>query len=153
LNKMKLWRFFHLKKDTKLLLIRAFFLVWITRIGMVLLPVLTVKKVLDTLSRHSDHRSNDPIPPERIAWAVMVASHSMPKPTCLLQALATQALLAQEGMSSDLNIGVMKGTGVSFEEKALVDFHAWVEADGRIVIGGTQLNRYTILLSLKRDAH
>lgn len=76
-----------------------------------------------------------------IAWAVTVSSRYIPRATCLVRGLATQVLLAHEGIHSDLCIGVAKDDPSSFEA------HAWVETDGTVVMGGPELDRYTRLTS------
>jgi hypothetical protein len=63
-----------------------------------------------------------------VAWAVAVASRFVPKATCLVQALAGQALLARRGHAARLHIGVSKPEG-RFEA------HAWLEDEGRPILG------------------
>ena len=67
---------------------------------------------------------------ERVAWAVAVASQYVPMATCLTQALATQVLLGWQGHAARLCIGVTHSAAGQFQA------HAWVECQGRIVIGG-----------------
>lgn len=67
--------------------------------------------------------------PERIAWAVQAASRYVPDAACLVQALAAQVLLARNGYQSDLRIGVALEQGV-------LQAHAWVESQGKVLIGG-----------------
>jgi len=74
--------------------------------------------------------------------AVMTASRYIPHATCLVQAIAMQALLAHNGYSSQLHIGVAKAN------RGQLQAHAWVEYDGRVVLGATSAQRYTPLLSL-----
>jgi hypothetical protein len=63
--------------------------------------------------------------------------------TCLAQALAAQVLLTRRGYPALLRIGVAKG------ERQQLQAHAWVESEGKIVIGGSELERYTPLAVLK----
>ena len=79
-----------------------------------------MQRVKPTGSKHSV---------EQIVWAVRVASRYVPKSTCLAQALAVQRFLAGSGHSCLVRIGVAKDPILGFE------FHAWVECDGRVVIG------------------
>ena len=69
-------------------------------------------------------------PVEWIAWAVARTSRFVPGATCLTQALTTQWLLGAYGYSSTLRIGVSRNL-------AQMEAHAWVEHDGRVIIGGT----------------
>jgi Transglutaminase-like superfamily len=77
-----------------------------------------------------------------LSWAVAAASRRVPRATCLTQALALQTLLAREGYESDLHIGVARSGDGGLEA------HAWLESDGRIVIGGGGVERFTPLASL-----
>ena len=82
---------------------------------------------------------------ERIAWAVAVASEYVPNATCLTQALAALVLLQREGYGTCLRIGVARSAEGQFEA------HAWLERDGRILVGGSGFGRYVTLLELKKD--
>ena len=84
--------------------------------------------------------------PDRVVWAVVVASRYVPMSTCLTQALAAQVLLARRGYSAHLHIGVAK-EGAEAKLKA----HAWVESDGKVLIGGSEPGRYTHLLALEGE--
>ena len=84
--------------------------------------------------------------PDRVVWAVVVASRYVPMSTCLTQALAAQVLLARRGFPAHLHIGVAKkGAEARFEA------HAWVESQGKVVIGGSEPGRYTQLLALEGE--
>lgn len=68
---------------------------------------------------------------ERVAFAIPRAAERVPwKATCLVQALAAKRWLGRMGIDSRLKLGARK-TG----EQAL-DAHAWLEAGGRVVVGG-----------------
>lgn len=54
------------------------------------------------------------------------------RPTCLHEALAADALLANSGVACELRIGARR-TG---ETPA---FHAWLEHDGTIIVGASDL--------------
>lgn len=81
-------------------------------------------------------------PCDRVGWAVRVVSRRVPRATCLTQALATQVLLARSGWESRLKIGVTK------DEHEAFCAHAWVEMEGRVIIGGGELERYARLPDL-----
>ena len=77
---------------------------------------------------------------EQVVWAVTVASQYVPAATCLTQALAAQVLLSRLGHPASLRIGVSRDEAGEFQA------HAWVECQGRVVIGGVQaLSRFTPL--------
>jgi hypothetical protein len=68
---------------------------------------------------------------DRVAFAIPRAAARVPwKATCLVQALAAQRWLAREGVASQSRRGARK-TG---DEE--LDAHAWLEAGGRVVVGG-----------------
>jgi hypothetical protein len=73
----------------------------------------------------------------RIGWAVRAASRRVPGASCLTQALAVQLLLARRGMSSELKLGV------AIDDEEGFQAHAWVLVEGRALVGGTGVERYT----------
>jgi hypothetical protein len=76
--------------------------------------------------------------PERISWAVRIASRYVPRGgNCLLQAIATQVMLARTGHSAHIRIGAAKDEARRFKA------HAWVECDGRVVIGGPSVSEFS----------
>lgn len=88
-----------------------------------------------------DRRSTSPVP-ERTAWAVHVASRGVPGSTCLSRALALQWLLARHGYRSRLRLGVAR------PDRSVLAAHAWVELDGRVLIGDDDLERFVRLPEL-----
>jgi hypothetical protein len=76
----------------------------------------------------------------RISWAVAAVSRRFPERTmtCLTQALAGAAMLKRRGHAAELRFGVRGVT--PFEA------HAWVECEGRVVIGDRHdLAQYSVL--------
>lgn len=65
---------------------------------------------------------------DETSGAVRRAARFVPGATCLTQALALRALLARGGRASTLTLGVRNPVGA-------LEAHAWLEADGRIVLG------------------
>lgn len=117
------------------LLFQAVAVVGLIRIGLWVLPFRTMTRVL---SRLAGKDISNPIggefapshdPDNQIAWRVKTVSRWIPYATCLTQAFATHLLLRRRGRVSDLRIGVAKGEGGKLEA------HAWVEMNGRVVIG------------------
>ena len=74
------------------------------------------------------------MPIDRMAWAMGVASRFVPRATCLAQGLAAQLLLSRQGYRARLYIGVAK------DENERLEAHAWLEAQGRIVVGGKSVD-------------
>lgn len=131
-------KFLGLAASDRHLLLEATLLVAATRLGLWLLPFRTLRHLLDSLTRPAP--TGGQAAPERVAWAVSVASRYIPAATCLTQALATQALLGRRGHRSRLRIGVAKA------ERGQLEAHAWVELEGNVVIGGAQdIAQYAVL--------
>ncbi len=111
------------------------------------MPLRTVQRLVTRVLRPRvdlDHARADS--PDRIAWAVLMASRHVPGGgPCLPQALATQTLLEREGYSAHLHIGIAKDAEWQFRA------HAWVESQGRIVIGGPDTGRDAPLFVLERE--
>jgi hypothetical protein len=76
----------------------------------------------------------------------MASRHTLGLKTCLAQSLAAQVLLTRRGYPTLLHIGVVRGEGGQFQA------HAWVESEGKIVIGGSDLEHYTPLAVWGRTA-
>lgn len=83
--------------------------------------------------------------PEDVAWAVRVCSRYVPRATCLVQAVAVQALLRGSGLPCQLIIGVTLG-----DDQSLAS-HAWVECGERVVIGETPGTCYQKLLVIDSE--
>ena len=142
-----MWRTRRLRKLLRLsssqrgLLAKALFLVAAIRVGLWLLPLQTVRRGLARIAR---------TPPgstlggeaclDRIAWAVKAASRYVPEATCLTQALAAQVLVERAGLPSRVCLGVARGQEKDFRA------HAWLECEGRIVVGGPVVEQYVPLL-------
>lgn len=67
---------------------------------------------------------------EHLAWAVSTAARAVPGGNCLPQALALRQLLRRRQEPSVLRLGVRR------DDKGRLQAHAWVDWDGRTVIGG-----------------
>ena len=135
-------KFLDLPKKERQIISKAFFLLILVRLGLWLLPFKILQKTLDTifpLPVISEAKATVPVAPETISWAVRAVSPYVPSATCLTQALTLRALLAREGIASKLKIGV------THDDEAGFAAHAWLEAGGRVVIGGERLDRYTRL--------
>jgi hypothetical protein len=137
-------KFLALPPSERWLLIQAALLVLAARLGLWLLPFRAVPSVLERLAWLIARRSSMRVAPERIAWAVVAVSPYIPLATCLTQALAARALLARLGYSALLRIGVARAA------HGQIAAHAWVELDGRAIIGGAISGRYVPLPGVVR---
>jgi hypothetical protein len=120
-------------------------LLWTARLGLWLLPFRTLRRLLHSVTRDGLRHAGQSSP-ERIAWAVVAASRYVPQATCLTQALAAQVLLGREGHTACLRIGVARNEGSQFQA------HAWVETQGKVVIGESEVERYAPLMVLERSS-
>ncbi len=127
--------------DKRLLIETAFLL---ASIGLVL-RLVSFRTLQDLLVRILGQtrrtRAAASFPSDRIAWAIAVASRYVPgAQNCLVQALAAWTLLAWRHHAGLLHIGVTNGPDRQFKA------HAWVEHDGKVLVGGgPNLASYTTL--------
>jgi hypothetical protein len=129
------------------LLITAMVLVGTVRVGLWLLPFRVMRHLLARLAqKNSELQRGALVSIGRVVWAVTVASRYVPAATCLTQALATQVLLCRRGFAAKVHIGVAWGEMKEFRA------HAWVEYQGRVLVGGSEaVSHFTPLLSLGGD--
>ena len=135
----RLKRFAQISWTERLLLLRALFIIAAARASLWLLPVAAARRLVMAATAFTGHEGCTAL----CVWAVKVASRYVPRATCLTQAVAVQALLAQAGRDSHVEIGVAKDAG-KFEA------HAWVVCGDRIVIGGPDVSRYSRLTTWVR---
>jgi hypothetical protein len=138
----RIHKFLKLSSAEKRLLIRVWILIGTIRLGLELLSFSTLKKIFIYIKSLLAF-SIDEFSEEQLTWAITVASRYIPRATCLAQALALRLLLQQSGHQACLHIGVTDS------EEERLKAHAWVKSRGRILIGGSELNRYTHLLVLE----
>jgi len=87
--------------------------------------------------RHRHHAIAARPDPERIAWATRtVARRLAPPASCLPQALTAQVLLGGAGRASTLRFGARLDHASSFGA------HAWLECDGRWIVGEEQAGAF-----------
>lgn len=121
----KLIKFLNLPNDEKLLLLKAALLLVSTRLMLIIFPFNTLKRPTTVLPK-TNHQV------EKIIWSIDSASNHIPFcKNCLLKALVGQILLKESGLSPDLFIGVKK------DSKNKLDAHAWIDIDGKTIIGKT----------------
>ena len=127
-----LHRFLTLAADERRLLMKVSFLLVIIRLGLGLVPFTMLRRVVVGQTRSAGWLANsDRSLADQIVWAVTATSGRVPGwTTCLSRALAVHAMLARRGCPSSLHVGVVHGKCGALEG------HAWVEREGRILIGG-----------------
>jgi hypothetical protein len=145
---VRIRKLFDLPTPDRSLLLTALLLMGGIVVGLRMLPFQTLHRLLTGMTRGSGRsRQEDRPSPERIAWAVTVVSRYVPGAACLAQASAVRTLCRRYGYPVRLQIGVTKSGQGDLEA------HAWVESEGRVVIGGLHdLSRYTLLPSLEGES-
>ena len=142
-------RFTSLDRSDRRLVLEAASLMALVWIGLRLLRFLTLRRILD-------HYAGSPTTGNagqshagaigRVCWAITgVAARFPVSATCLVQALAADAILRRTGLASALYIGVRvrRNSAVPFEA------HAWVECEGGVAIGGIEsLPDFKVLTAL-----
>ena len=143
---MRAWRRFSaLNSQDRRLVVRAAMLLAFTRVGLWVLPFATVRSLLD---RYARAVAAPRIPPAgdtatRTGWAVAAVARRGPGMTCLVQALVADSLLRRAGLQPQLRIGVR---GRPEPAARRFESHAWVECEGRVVVGDTDgLTGYGVL--------
>ena len=139
----KLFKVFLLPYRKKKLLGQSLFLVWVIRISLWLFPFRWLNEWLSRFDKFvPDNRQANWIVINSVVRSVRACSRFVPYASCLTQALAAQTLLRLRGQDSMLKIGVDK------DENGKLMAHAWIEVDGKIIIGKLpQHRRFTVLNS------
>jgi hypothetical protein len=131
-------RFLHLSKQEHSLVLQAVLAMLIVRLSLARLSLRNVQRLAVSIP----WRSGEALSAHRIVWAVRSAAGFVPRSTCLVQALAAQALLIRNGYRPRLTIGVTKNEYERFGA------HAWVTCEDEVLIGGPETGNYTALLNL-----
>jgi len=116
-------RFSRLDRSERRLTLRAMVLMGAIRLGLIVLPLEALRRLLSRPALRPSRpsglsRSDD------FARAVTRASTVVPGATCLVRALALEALLERRGYPAKLRIGFARTEGGSLSG------HAWVESAG-----------------------
>jgi|SRR5215208_5446867 len=136
----RLRKFLHLTPSDRRLLFRTVLLLGAIRLGLRLLAFRTLQRIVIQLAQTpTDPQLARRASVDRLVWAVTVASQYVPKATCLTQALAAQILLGRHAYPTQLRVGVARG------EEGRLEAHAWLENQGKVIVGGGELSRYTLL--------
>jgi len=130
-------KFLDLPAQQRQIYAKAFFLLVLVRFGLWILPFRTLQRILEKTFPAPVETNPDAPPSEPFSRAVHAVSGYVPSATCLAQALTLRAQLAREGICSDLAIGVAR------DDVSGIAAHAWLEVDGKVVIGGGGMERYT----------
>lgn len=141
----RLRKFLLLPAAERWFLVKVALLLETIKLAMWLLPFRVLRRLADAAGKvPAGLQPAEGFSVERIARNVeMLSWHTPGEKTCLNQALAMQVLLSRRGYPALLHIGAFKNENGEFLA------HAWVECEGKVVIGGHELERYTPLATLK----
>jgi hypothetical protein len=139
-------KFLQLSVRDKLLLLKSFLALAAVRAGLSLLPFQTLRQLLGFFTpTTAAFTETDCASMHRVSYAVKTMSRYIPGASCLTQALAAHMLLARIGQPAALRIGVARSQEGQFQA------HAWVEIQGRIVVGKLpDMRRYAVLPPLEK---
>lgn len=127
-------KFLRLPAAERRVWITSLFLVGAIRVGLWLLPFRFVRSLAaNVVAALAMWPQAERMSPARIGRIVTVASRYVPRATCLTQALATEVLLGRYGYPATLRIGVARSRAGELQA------HAWVESEGAVVIGGSEI--------------
>ncbi|MGH9144935.1 MAG: lasso peptide biosynthesis B2 protein [Vicinamibacterales bacterium] len=135
-----------LNSSDRWLVVEAMVLLVVTCAGLRTLHFALLLRLVDRLANNTRWLRVLPNPPlHRIEWAVAAAARRLPvSTTCLVRALAADMVLRRRGHASTLRIGVRRQK--SNECTAPLEAHAWIECDGRVIVGGREnLASYAVL--------
>jgi len=146
-TRRRLRKFLSLPSSERLLLIKSALMLMAIKVGLKLLPFRHLNSLLARTSHTPRHsRKNGSFKPDQLVRSVDIASRYIPGAgNCLVQALSAQALLARHGHPATVRIGV------THDEENQFKAHAWLESEGKVVIGGPDLDGYAPLLAIERN--
>lgn len=102
------------------------------RVALLVLPLACVRRLVTYLVTIGDSiAATGNCTSGQLIWACGAAArHSPVGSTCLATALTAQALLRRHGYHAGLRIGVKRDPDGAFTA------HAWLEREGRVIVGG-----------------
>ena len=137
----------HLTFEEWLAALAALALVVTVRIALSVLPSRTIVRFVRRIVHSSGNAVAQPrIGTPTIIWAVESVSRRIPRATCLTQAIAAMLLLRWSGREAQLCLGVSPLADGSFRA------HAWLEREGRALLGGSGSSSLVRLPELPRHS-
>jgi Transglutaminase-like superfamily len=138
----KIQKFLYLEPSERYLLIETFLMLNFIRICFLTVKFPTLQSLLNRISRFNsseNFRSDELI--DKIVWRVEVSTSLSPGGAkCLARALVVHTMMERAGFNPILQIGVTDNPLKNFQA------HAWVEYEGKIIIGNLpDLKKYSVL--------
>jgi hypothetical protein len=142
-------RFTSLDRSDRRLVLEAASLMALVWTGLRLFQFSTLRRILDRYAGSPAAR-NDGTPNASairpVRWAITAVAARFPAATCLVQALAADAILRRRGLACELRIGVR----VRGNSAVPIESHAWLECDGAVAIGAIEnLSSFKVLTALR----
>lgn len=125
----KLSKFLFLSYEEKKLLSQSLFWVAGIRLSLWIFPYRWLNDWLSNVGSANVAEQLNWDVVNKVTRSVRFCSRYVPQASCLTQALATKTLLRLKGLDSQLKFGVDK------DENEKLKAHAWIEIDGKIIIG------------------
>ena len=136
-------KFRSLSEPEKRLLLKAVFLILLIRFIMVMIPFNIINGfIVNTFKpKKNPYVSNYPLA-DRIRWAVDAVSNKIPfAKNCLIKSMTIHILLTNYGYESTMHFGVAK------DNEHRLKAQAWIESEGKVFSGESELGYYTLLKS------
>ena len=122
------------------MLLEAALVVGSAVVGLRLASVPRLQRLSERWHRPAEGHTPDAATRDRVVWAVGVASHFLPRASCLPRTLAAQLLLGRRGLPTQLRIGVARRGADA------IAAHAWLEnAAGTVIYDPEDRTAYTPL--------
>jgi hypothetical protein len=138
-------RFTSLDRLNRRLVLEAALVMAFVWTGLRLLRFPTLRRMLDRYAATSSpvHVGTSPSRTiGKVRWAISAVAARFPSATCLVQALAADAILRRRGLAPELRIGIRARS----HSARPIEAHAWVECDGSVAIGSIEnLSDFTLL--------
>jgi hypothetical protein len=126
-----------MRRDWRML-VEAALIVPTIRVALWLLPFRTLLGIVE----RRPHAGAEDASIDRVLRAVHAIARRVPHASCLTRSLAAMVMLARHGHASTLRLGVAKDEGH-------VTAHAWLECDGRTILGDGE---FVALLPVTRQS-
>ena len=141
-------KFFRRSGADRALLLRAVGVHAATAILLRLWPYGRVRALLESWFGKARVISDPDEAERRVLWAVRTATVLVPiGRTCLTEALTAQVLLRRYGCDASVRFGV-RLTGTT----APVAAHAWLQREGRLLLGGSESAAYVTLEPAREES-
>jgi hypothetical protein len=146
----KLKKFLLLNQSERRLLLSAALLICVIRPSLRVFAFTRVRVLLSRLKgRPGSVPDKSRLSPGRVEWAVRAARRRVPgRVSCLVEALTAEVLLARSGSPARFFLGVATGEAGG---PGGFEAHAWVESNGRVIVGKEGFERFTPLTGLKPE--